>query len=130
MMEATALQMRVDIAKLMRARGVTLEPQRIALAAPVSHTVELTGLAATTDTDLGHQKFRGWSGYPKPLLYCKHDETTPVGTIKRLGYDERGNLTIVAETDHPLASRGGRFSVGARVIEYEIIDTAAPIFTR
>ena len=134
---ATALQMRCDVAKLMRARGVSLEPQRIALAAPVSHTVELTGLAATTDIDLGRQKFRGWaftnlcltlSGYPKPPLYCKHDETAPVGTIKHLSYDERGNLTIVAETDHPLASRCGGFSVGARVLEYKIVDNGGADF--
>ena len=81
------------------------------------------GLAATTDVDLGHQKFRGWaftnlcttlSGYPTPPLYCKHDEFTPVGIIKRLGYDARGNLTIPAETVTTCLSFGRLFCWRAR----------------
>ncbi|UQD70493.1 hypothetical protein JEY40_31720 [Bradyrhizobium japonicum] len=89
----------------------------------------LSGLASTVDVDLTRQKFRGWAfdnlclllkGYPRPPLLFKHRPDQVAGIIRHLGYDDRGQLQISADVDHPLARRCNAFSVCATVLQYEI----------
>ena len=130
-MSGEAMAMQLELASLMRRHGYTAKPHIVPLAAPSDHAVEISGLAATTDIDLGRQKFRGWafsnpclllSNYPKPPLYWRHDETRTVGEITTLKFDHRGQLQISARVDDPLARRANAFSVGAKVLEYSLVD--------
>jgi phage head maturation protease len=88
-------------------------------------------LASTTNLDLSRQKFRAYAfnnpcllirDYAVPKLLFKHDESQIAGVINSLSYDNRGNLRIRAEVTHPLAARCNAFSIGARILEYEIVD--------
>lgn len=51
----------------------------------------------------------------------RHDESQPAGIITNLGYDKSGHLRICAHTD-VMARRCNAFSVGARILEYSIVD--------
>jgi hypothetical protein len=132
-----ALRMQVELAALMRERGVSIASHPVALADPVDHDVELHGLAATVDVDLTHQKFRGWAfenlcillkSYPLPPLLYKHQDSVVAGTITRLDYDDHGSLKIAAEVSHPMARRCNAFSVGATILKYEIVDNGGQDF--
>ena len=60
--------------------------------------------------------FRG--GFPK-LLY-KHEETR---RIDKLEYDNQGQLRVRATVTHEQARRCGAFSIGAKVLTYELRNT-------
>lgn len=129
----TALAMQIELKRLaLRHDAAEPKPCFVPLAAPVDYVIEITGLASTTDIDLSRQRFRAYafnnpclllSGYPLPKLLYKHDESQIAGTIQSLGYDDRGNLRICAEVTHDLAKRCNAFSIGARILEYSLVDT-------
>ena len=134
---ARALQMQLDLGSLMKARGLNFCPKSLPLVNGDDRTITVFGLASTVGVDLSFQKFRGWAfdnlcttlrGFPKPPLLFKHDPSQVAGTIESLGYDDRGNLRIVAEVTHEQARRCPAFSVAARIIDYEIIDNGGDDF--
>jgi hypothetical protein len=121
-----ALQMQLELSRLSKRHGVAPKPHFVALADPVDGPVTVTGLASTTDIDVARQKFRAYAfdnlclhlkGYPLPKLLYRHDANQVAGTITSLGYDDRGNLKISAEVDHPLGKRCGAFSVAGIVLD-------------
>ena len=126
-----AMRMKLELAALMQKHGYAVEPHFIKSTAPVDYPLDVSGLASTTDIDLGRQKFRGWAfdnlclalkGYPLPKLLYKHDDDQIAGRITSLGYDDKGRLRISAEVTHPLAKLCSAFSVGAKLNTYEIKD--------
>jgi Caudovirus prohead serine protease len=108
-----------------------LEPVAVPLAGPTDGPMVLSGFASTTDVDLTRMRFapRAFplAGEPVPLLW-KHNPHEIAGTVDSLSYDAHGNLKVVATVDHPLVRRAGAFSVGARVLDYEIRDAGTPDF--
>jgi hypothetical protein len=132
-----ALKMQMELKALMRRHGYEAKQQNVALSAPVDGPLDLSGLASTTDIDLSRQRFKPYAfnnpaialkHYPLPKLLYKHRENDIAGKIHRLGYDDHGNLSIIAEADHALAKRCNAFSIGATVLEYEIRDADTPDF--
>jgi hypothetical protein len=127
----TALAMRWQLRQLQHRHRLQPQPCIIALTAPTDRPMILNGYASTTDIDLDRCRFRGWAftwlpwAKPPPLLF-KHKE--PAGTVDALDYDQRGNLKIRATVTHPVARRCGAFSVGAKVIDYEIREADGPNF--
>lgn len=129
----TALGMRYQLSRLQRAHGVTVHPVTIQLAQPTDRAQVLSGYAATTTRDLQHQQFGGWAfgavhRYAPPPLYYKHDQMREVGTIDSLSYDAAGALLITATVPDPLARRANAFSVGATVVDYELVNADTPNF--
>jgi hypothetical protein len=132
---ARALEMRLLISRLMREHRVQPTPVTVPLTEPTPCAMVLEGLAATSDLDLDRVKLRAYAfGFPllfrrgfPPLLF-KHDPAHPAGRIESLSYDEGGCLLIRATVTHELARRCGAFSIGARVIEYEMRDVDGPNF--
>ena len=128
--------MSLRLGQLMKKHAIAT-PTRIAipLAAPTDHPMVLEGYAATTDIDHQRMKLRAYAfGFPLrkqyrnvPLLF-RHDPEQVAGTIDEIDYDQRGNLRIKATVTHPLAKRCGAFSVGARILDYEMRDETGPGF--
>ena len=130
-----ALEMKLALHRLHRKHGIAPDIFMVPLTAPTAHPTVLTGYASTTDIDLTRMKFRAYAfGYPLlfkhglPPLHLKHDESKTVGTIDALSYDDRGQLLIRATVTHEQARRAGAFSVGARVLDYELRDIDTPDF--
>ena len=129
-----AMQMQLQLKTLMRKHGITPKPILVPLSPPPAVddcAIDITGYASTTDVDLSRQKFRAYAfsnlclylkGYALPKLLYRHDESQIAGTIESLSYDDRGSLKIRAEVRHAQAARCNAFSVGARFLEYEIVD--------
>ena len=93
----------------------------------------LQGYAATTDVDRQRMKFQPYCfGYPLlswkalPPLHARHDESKTVGSVDALTYDDKGNLTCRCTVVDPHARRLPAFSVGARVLDYELRDVDTP----
>ena len=131
MTSGLAMQMQLELSALMRRHGFAPRPSAVALSAPLDHIVDVVGYAATTDIDFTRQRFRAYAfnnlcltlkGYPLPPLHYKHDESRIVGEIISLKYDDRGQLRISARVDDPTARRANAFSIGARILAYEIRD--------
>jgi hypothetical protein len=137
-MSGEALAMRVQLARLQQRFNIAPAPVLIPLRQDtIDGPVILEGLASTGDVDLTRMKFRGYafinhctylSGYPKPPLLWKHDAAQVAGEIQTLRYDDRGNLRISASVTHEQAKRAGAFSVGAKVLAYELKDADSPDF--
>jgi HK97 family phage prohead protease len=131
----TALEMSLRLGQLMKKHDITLTPITITLAAPTDYPMILEGYAATTDIDHQRMKLRAYAfGFPLrkqfrnvPLLY-RHDPTQVAGRIDEIDYDERGNLRVRATVTHALAKRCGAFSIGARILDYEMRDELGPDF--
>lgn len=131
---AKALEMQIQLKQLMRQHGITPKPVFVPLAPPQSGddgAIDITGYASTTDIDLSRQKFRAYAfnhpclllrNYRRPPLLYRHNENQIAGTVANLSYDSQGNLKICAEVRHAQAARCNAFSIGARVLEYEIRD--------
>ena len=85
----------------------------------------------TADIDLQRTKFRPHAlwWHSLPPLYLAHDETTPVGTVDSLEYDQRGRLHVTATVTHDAAKRCNGFSVGARVLNTKSAMPTAPTTT-
>jgi hypothetical protein len=117
-----ALRMRIELARLQEKHRLSFSAVELALADPVPYPVIVSGFASTADIDLQRTKFRPHAlwWHSLPPLYLAHDETTPVGTVDNLEYDQRGRLSVTATVTHDAAKRCNGFSVGARVLEYEI----------
>ena len=132
-MSGEALQMRLRLARLMREHQVSNSPASIPLSPPADGPMILDGYASTCDLDLERVKMRGWA-FVWPLrcervpLLWKHDLSDVAGTVDELSYDDSGQLKIRATVTHRVARRAGAFSVGARVISYEMRDTDGPNF--
>lgn len=93
----------------------------------LDHPQVLEGYASTCCLDLDRVQMRRFAfGYPLPKdlppLLFKHDVDQPAGRVQSLEYDDEGNLRIRAVVDHPLARRMGAFSIGAKVLDYEMRD--------
>ena len=121
-----ALEMRVQLRRLMNKHQHQPTLCHVPLAPHTPHTMMLLGFASTTDTDADRVKFRShaftWDRRQLPLLLHKHNAAQPAGTIESLDYDTNGNLRIRARVDHPEARRCNAFSVGATVVAYEFRD--------
>lgn len=132
---AAALEMNIRIGRLMQKHGIAPTQITIPLAEPTEYPMVLEGLAATTDIDAQRMKLRAYAfGFPLrrksrdvPLLY-RHDPEQVAGRIDEIDYDARGNLRIRALVTHPLAKRCGAFSIGARILDYELRDETGPDF--
>jgi prohead serine protease len=128
-----AFRIRLELAQLAQRHAshhtVAAQPIVIPLSEPVDYPVTIEGLAATTDIDLEHTRFRRyefpllpWSTEFPPLLY-KHDPAQIAGRIESLDYDAEGRLRIRAYVDHPMARRCGAFSIRGTIVAYELRDT-------
>lgn len=125
--------MRVCIKRLMREHRVVADPVSIPLTPPVPHPIIVEGFASTPDVDSDRTKIRPHAltflPWRLPPLLWKHDPAQVAGTIDELQYDDRGNLTIRATVDHPEARRAGAFSIGAKVLDYVILNGDTPNFS-
>jgi hypothetical protein len=134
---AEALKMKLELSRLASQHGVMSTPITILPSGPVDYPVILGGYASTTDIDGERMKFRRlafnnpffWlSGYKLPPLLYKHDPEQIAGEIESLTYDKAGNLKIRAHVTHEKAARCNAFSVRAKILEYELIDTDSKNF--
>jgi hypothetical protein len=132
-----ALAMRLKLRRLMREHQVLSEPHVVPLAEPSDGPLVLEGVAAATGCiDLDRCALRPFAfGFPlwfrrdllPPLLY-RHDPEQVAGRIENLSYDDHGALLIRATVTHAIAKRCGAFSIGAKVLAYELRDADSDRF--
>ncbi len=129
----SALVLNAQMSRLMRQHDQTLvTPELVPLAPAVDHPQILEGRASTLDLDCEKIKFAPFafgalsSGYP-PLLH-EHDHSLIAGHIERLEYNAEGELLIAAYVTLDQARRCGGFSVGAKVVRFELCDVESPDF--
>jgi hypothetical protein len=132
---ARGLELRFALARLARQHRVAFTPCILPLNDPAPGGMVLEGYASASDVDRERMQFRAYAfGYPLlfrrglPPLYHRHDETRPVGHVDPLEYDDQGQLRVRATVTHELARRCGAFSIGAKILAYEIRDAARPSF--
>ena len=121
-----AAKLHADLQRLFNKYG--LGPPRLReaqLVDDISDSVKLEGLASTVDRDLEFCRFVKHAFGPEdqlgqpPLLY---DHEVVAGHVDSLSYDGLGQLVASVTASHPIARRCSAFSVGARVLEYQVID--------
>jgi hypothetical protein len=127
----TALQMKYRLRQLERQRGVgTAAPVPVPMTDPVAGPQVLEGFASTPDVDADRMVFPPgsleWPVLPK--LLWKHRDDEIAGTVDHLRYDLAGRLRIVATVGHELGRRAPAFSIGAKVLDYKIVDVDTPNF--
>ena len=113
---------------LARRHGVAWSsaPCRISLIAPPDHpTLILEGVASSPDIDRDRTRFapRCFGSHLTATLplFIEHDATRPAGTAT-LSYDAQGALRVRTSPITGDARRYGAFSIGAKIIRYEIHD--------
>jgi hypothetical protein len=129
-----ALRMRYQLAALKRQHQAVADVYAIPLVPPVDTDMILEGYGATCETDLDHCKFRPYAFTilpwdPPPPLHLRHATDRTVGHIDDLHYDNKGNFRIRAVVTDRHAARVGGFSVGARVIDYQMKDVDTGCFS-
>ncbi len=131
----TALEMTLRLGQLMKKHAIAPTARSIPLLDATDHPMVLEGLASTCDIDAQRMKLRPFAfGFPLrkqyrnvPLLF-RHDPEQVAGRIDELDYDDRGALKIRATVTHDIAKRCGGFSIGARIVDYELRDETGPGF--
>jgi hypothetical protein len=130
-----ALAMRLKLRHLMQRHRVQSNPVKIPLSDPTDHPMHLEGYCSTDSVDGDRCAFRKYAfGFPLrrqyrnvPLLF-KHDPNQVAETIDDLEYDDFGDLCVWTTVTHPMAKRMGAFSIGAVVLDYEIVNADSPNF--
>lgn len=135
MSTGAALAMKLKLRTLMQRHRIQCNPVKIPLFDSVEPDMLMEGYCSTDDIDLDRCKFRSYAfGFPLrrqyrdvPLLY-RHDPKQVAGTLDDCEYDDFGNLCVWCTVTHPEAKRCGGFSIGATVLEYQIVDGDTPDF--